>query len=169
MPETMPPALTMSPASTTRAREMRAAGAIPASRSIGTLPNFEASSQNGLLAVGGGLAVEQAHGAIDPGAGADAGEQRFFGEHADEVVQAVIVRLLAGAEARDQEGIHIRPVEKAIIVQHGEPRSRLHRAHGVGDEKGVELGEDAVRRGIVDDLCVLEDVDARGGSLASLV
>ena len=93
----------MSPASTTRALEMRAAGAISASRSIGILP---ASSQAGSLRLVA-AAVERAYGAIDPEAGADAGEQRFFGEHAEEIVQPAILRLLASVEAhRDHEGIH---------------------------------------------------------------
>jgi hypothetical protein len=41
----------------------------------------------GLLAVGGGLAVEQAHGAVDPRPGADAGEQCLFRQRANEIVQ----------------------------------------------------------------------------------
>ena len=49
MPEVMPPAVTMRPASTTRDRLIVHAGAISASRSIGTLPAGPASRRSGSL------------------------------------------------------------------------------------------------------------------------
>ena len=121
----------------------------------------------GLLAVRRRQAVEEAHHAVDPRAGADAGEQRRLRQGADELVQAPVAHLLAGAEpARDQEGVHGGVVGEAVVRQHREAGLRLDRSGRVGDQEGVELGveaprhgEHAVGRGEVDDLGVLEDVD----------
>ena len=49
IPEVMPPAVIIRPASTTRARLMRQAGAISARRSIGTFPGEKASVRSGSL------------------------------------------------------------------------------------------------------------------------
>ena len=120
-----------------------------------------------LLAVGRRQAVEQPHPPVHPRAGAHAGQQRLLVERADELVQAAVVHLLAGAEpARDQERVHRRPVVEAVVREHREPGLGLDRAHRVGDQERVELGviaarhrPDAVGRGEIDDLRVLEHVD----------
>ncbi len=122
----------------------------------------------GLLAVGRGEAVEQAHPAVDPRAGAHRDEQRLLGQLADEGVQARVVDLGARAEsAGNEKGVHVRTLGERIVRQHGEPRLRAHRAQRLGDEERVELGieaprhrEHAVRRGEIDDLQVLAHVDA---------
>ena len=83
-------------------------------------------------------------------------------------MQALVVRLLARAEAAgNEEGVHRRAVGKGVVGNDGESGLRLHRAHGVGDQEGIELGieaarhgEDAMGRREIDDLGVLEHVDA---------
>ena len=83
-------------------------------------------------------------------------------------MQPLVVDLLAGAEAAgDEEGIHGRAVGEAVVGQDREAGLGLHRPQGVGDQEGVELGVEAARHrehpvggGEVDDLGVLEDVDA---------
>ena len=71
----------------------------------------------------------------------------------------------------NQESIHGRLVVEAVIRQDGQTGLRLHGTCGVGDQKGIELGieparngKDAVGRREIDDLGVLEDVDAESES-----
>lgn len=79
------------------------------------------------------------------------------------------MELLARAEAAgDEEGVEVGTVVERVVRQDGEADLRLDRAGGVADQERVELGveaagdgEDAVRRGEVDRLGVLEDVDAK--------
>ena len=84
-------------------------------------------------------------------------------------MEPAVVHLLAGPEAaRDQEGVHRRLVAEAVVGQDGEPGLGLDGTGGVGDQERVELGveaaghrEHAVGGGEVDDLGVLEHVDAQ--------
>ena len=83
-------------------------------------------------------------------------------------MQPAVVDLLAQAEAaRDQERVHVGRVGKAVVRQHREAGLRLHRPQRLGDRERIELGiepprhrEHAVRRGEIDDLGVLADIDA---------
>ena len=121
----------------------------------------------GLLAVRRRKAVEQAHHAVHPRAGAHAGEQRVVRQRPDELVQAAVVHLLARAEpAGDQERVHRRPVPEAVVREHREPGLGVDGPERVGDQERLEFGvesprhrEHPVGRREVDDLRVLEDVD----------
>jgi hypothetical protein len=87
-------------------------------------------------------------------------------------VEAPVVELLAGPEAsRNQEGVHGGSVLERVVWQDREARLGLHGTEGVGDQEGVELriessghGKDSVGRGEIDDLGVLENVDAEAKS-----
>ena len=82
------------------------------------------------------------------------------------------MHLLPRSEAaRDQERIHGRFVLEAVVRQDRQAGLRLHGSCGVRDQKGIEFGieaacdgEDAVGRRKIDDLGVLEDIDAESES-----
>jgi len=88
-------------------------------------------------------------------------------------VQVGVVQLLPRAVAAgNQEGIHRRLVGEAVIGNDGKAGLRLHRPHRFGDQEGIKLGvqpprhrKHPGRRRVIDDLGILEDIDAQPESL----
>jgi hypothetical protein len=95
------------------------------------------------------------------------------GRDADELMQTPVMRLLARTETTGyQEGIHIRLIQEAIVRDNREAGLRLHGSHRISYEKGVKFGiepsghgEHAVRGRVVDNLGILENVNAEAEAL----
>ena len=84
-------------------------------------------------------------------------------------MEPLVVQLLPGSEpARNEERVHRRPVLEAVVREHREASLRLDGTHRVRDQERFQLRieaarhrEHAVGRREVDDLHVLENVDAK--------